>query len=194
MNIKVFFSSSLFYIIAGIVLVLVITLSVLILVRRRKKMKKEMKTATMIDQMSMRRASIDTTYLEKDFFRIIERLIYSYYSQQPQLIPGESMTADSYMEWYNRLKREYELKIRKNLYDFKMVKARVIKQDNSSMYGVSKIEVEAEFKIDYFYSHVTLQQRVVREFRQVFVFLNMNNTWVLEEITPEEDLVKHVAE
>lgn len=193
MDIKNFLKSDLFYITLILSAVLIIALVVFILFRKRAKKKKEMKTAAMIDGMSIRRASINTAYLEKDFFQTIEQLIYSFYAQQPQLIPGKSMTPELYMEWYNKLKREHDLKIKKTLFDFKMNKAKVIKQDNSSMYGVSKIEVEAEFRVDYQYSHVTLEQRITKEFRQQFVFLNMNNVWVLEEVTPEEELGQQIA-
>jgi len=169
-------------------------LIILIQVRKMQARKKEMKTAAMIDQMSMRRASIDTTYLEREFFQIIERLIYSFYSQQPQIIPGENMTSELYMDWYNRLKREYDLKIKKNIYDFKMVNARVVKQDNSSMYGVSRIEVEAEFKVSYHYSHVTLEQNITKEFRHLFTFLNTNDSWLLEKVSKEDDVKKQIEE
>ncbi len=174
-------------------LILFLALFVYIKTKKAKKRKKEMETEAMIDQMSMRRASIDTTYLEKDFFKTIERLIYSFYAQQPQLIPADKLTTELYMEWYNSLKREYELKIRKQLYDFRMIKARVTKQDNSSMYGVSRIEVEGTFKVDYLYSHATLEERVIKEFTHTFVFLNANNSWLLEKVSPEEDVNKQVV-
>ena len=46
-----------------------------------------------------------------------------------------------------------------------MIKARVIKQDNASMYGVARIIVEAEFRVDYLHTDATQEQRIVKEFK-----------------------------
>lgn len=182
---KEFFLSYWIHVLTVIVLA-VITLIVYINIRKRKKRKKEENTAALIDEMSIRRASIDTTYLEKDFFKTVEGLVYSYYSQQPQLIPADKLTGELYTEWYERLKREYDLKIQKQVINFEMSNSRIVKIDNSAMYGVARIEAEAEFSVEYVYSHVTLSERRTKDFRQRFSFLNANNVWMLEKALPEE--------
>ena len=102
-DIKSYFPGDSFYIIVPLALVLLIALIVFIIIKRRRKRRKEMKTAAMIDRMSLHRAAINTAYLEKDF-SILLQLVYSYYSQQPQLIPNQGLTPELYMEWYNELK------------------------------------------------------------------------------------------
>lgn len=183
------FSSLTFYIIIAAVLLI---LYAVVFILRKKKQKQnqeiEAKTSAMIDQMSMRRAALNTQYMEKDFFNSVKSLVYSLYSQDPQYIPNQQIVPAFYMEWYNRLKREYDLGIRKQIYSFNMDKARVVKQDNSSMYAVTHITVEAEFTVDYLYSHVTEEKRVLKSFKQRFEFLNDNNSWVFEKAMNETDV------
>ena len=66
-DIKSYFPGDSFYIIVPLALVLLIALIVFIIIKRRRKRRKEMKTAAMIDRMSLHRAAINTAYLEKDF-------------------------------------------------------------------------------------------------------------------------------
>lgn len=171
-----------------LMIVLLIAYIVVKKIRKKREADVETKTSTMIDQMSMRRASINTAYMEKDFFNSVYQLIYSYYAQNPQSIPGASMTSEFYMEWYNRIKREYELGIAKQVFNINMDNPRVTKQDNSSMYTVTRIEVEAKFVIEYYYSHATLQKKARKSFKQRFVFLNNNDAWLLEKALPEQDV------
>ena len=167
--------------------VLLITLMVLMLINKRRRLKSEREMEELLDELGMRRTSINPVYLEKGFAPIVEQLVYSYYSQQPQLIPGHSMTHVLYMEWYNRLKREHDLKIKKTLYNFKMTKAKIAKIDNSSYIDI-RAEMDAEFEVDYLYDDVTQQERISKKFRQTFIFLNMNDCWVLEKVLPEQIL------
>lgn len=182
-------NQNLYGLVIGLVLILIVLVYFCIRKSKSRKQKaqKEAKTSAMIDQMSMRRAAINTAYLEKDFFKSVQSMVYSLYSQDPQYIPNHNILHDFYMEWYNQLKREYDLGIKKSIYSFNMDKARVCKQDNSSMYAVTHIEVEAEFTVDYHYSHSTMQKRVKKNFKQKFVFLNTNDSWILEKALPETD-------
>lgn len=158
----------------------------------RVRNKKEARTTAMMDRMSMRRPSVNTAYLEKEFNQSIQSLVGALYYQNPQGLPTQNVSPELYMEWYGKLKREYELGIQKSVYDFKMVKSHVCKQDNSNMYGVSHIEMETEFTIDFLYNHVTQKKRSIRNFKQVFVFLNVNNGWVLDKALPEFDVKEEV--
>ncbi len=181
------FSSKVFYMIAIPLFVLLITLMVLMLIKKRRRLKSEREMEELLDELGMRRTSINPVYLEKGFVPIVEQLVYSYYSQQPQLIPAQSMTHVLYMEWYNRLKREHDLKIKKTLYNFRMTKAKIAKIDNSSYIDI-RAEMDAEFEVDYLYDDVTQQERISKKFRQTFIFLNMNDCWVLEKVLPEQIL------
>lgn len=158
--------------------------------KRREKEKREAEVEAMIDRMSIRRASINTQYLEKGFFKTIEMLVLSLYSLDPQFIPAQKMTPEFYQEWYSNLKREYELGIRKLVCNFIMENAKVVKQENSSMYAVTHIEVEAQFFVDYDYYHCTMREKVRKRFKQRFVFMNNNEGWFLEKALPENVIKK----
>jgi len=153
--------------------------------KRRKQDDNEAMITAMIDSMNMRRAAINTEYLEKDFFQSIEKLIYSLYTLNPLFIPVQKMIPEFYKDWYNELKREYELGLRKQLNEFKMEKAKVVKQENSSMYAVTHIVVEAQFWVDYNLFHTTISKNIKKRFKQRFVFLNNNEGWLMEKVLPE---------
>ena len=151
-----------------------------------RKEKNEATTSAMIENMGLRRASLNTVYFEQQLFAVIRQLVYSNYAQDPQAIPSQNILPAIYQQTYETLKREYDLGVRKKLNNFKMVKAKVVKQDNSSIYSVTKIEIEGEFIVDYHYYHSTLSTHSQKRFRQRFVFINDNNAWLLGEIAKEE--------
>ena len=171
----------------GLILFLLLLLT-LIKIKRSRKEKVEANTSAMIDQMSFKRAAINTAYMEDDFFKAIQNLVYSFYGQSVQALPTDRMLEGLYMDWYNKIKRDYDLGIKRVVYSFEMNNARVVKQDNSSMHSVSEIEIDAEFVIDNYYNHVTLKERKVRRFKQKFVFVNTNNSWLLSEAQPERNV------
>lgn len=186
----IFLSNIEFYLISGGIIFLLIFILVFKKVRVNRKENKESVTDAIIDQMSMRRTSINTTYIEKEFFQIIQSLVYGYYAQAVDSIPVNDMVHILYMKWYERLKREYELGVKRQVYSFVLKNAKVVKQDNSSMYAVTRIEIEAEFVIDYLYSHVTMEERRIKTFKQRFVFLNTNDSWLLENAHNERDITE----
>ena len=185
------------YIFLGLFLIGIIAVVVLVIRNRKIKEDKELvenKTSAIIDQMSIRRAAINTEYIENDFYETIKAIVYSFYAQSIDSIPVNKTTEKIYNDWFARVERDIGLGIKRTVYNFVLKNAKVIKQDNSSMYSVMRIVVRANFEIDFLYNHITLKERTVRDFSQNFTFLNMNDSWVLEEISSENDLkIKKIA-
>lgn len=177
-------------VLAVVAVILLVVFLILQAKDKKRQVEKEVAVSAMIDSISMRRASINTEYLEKDLYRTIEQLVYSFYVLNPVFMPSDKMLPEFYMEWYNNLKREYELGIRKKLNEFRIEKAKVVKQDNSSMYAVTRLEVEMQFNVDYEYYHTTVSMRVKKQYKQRFVFLNTNYGWLLEKALPENIISK----
>lgn len=171
-------------------LIIIFVVSLIINIKRRKQAKREEALAAMVDSMNIRRASINTGYLEKFFFRTIEQLVYSLYSLNFQFVPMQNMFPEFYAKWVNDLRREYGLGIKKLINDFRMEKARVVKQEGFSIYAVTQIEVEAQFYVDYNYFHPTMNSRIRKQFKQCFVFVNTNKGWLLERVLPETVIKK----
>jgi hypothetical protein len=168
--------------------ILLLALAVFVKIRRNRREKGELKTATIIDQMSMRRASIDTAFLEKKFRETCQRMLYAMYSQNVFELPKQDMLPELFEKCFAEIKREYDLGIKKKINEFKLKSFRVTKQENSSMYAVTHIEVEATVLVSYNYYHSTGNYRDSKRYAQRFVFLNANNMWLLERCGNEEVL------
>jgi hypothetical protein len=169
-----------------LIAVLLLALAIILKIRRIRKERGELKTATIIDQMSMRRASIDTTFLEKRFREVCERMLRGIYSQNVLELPKQDMLPALFDKCYAEIKREFELGVKKQVNVLNVEKFRVTKQENSSMYAVTHIEVEATVYVDFNYSHATGCHRNIRRYTQRYVFLNANNTWLLESCGKEQ--------
>lgn len=172
---------------------LLIFFSVFKRTRRKRKEKKEMQVTAVADMMSMKRAAINTSYLEKMLFEIVQSVTLARYTQNPNAADASKLHKPFYDSFYQNLKREYDNHIRKQIYAFDMTKARVVKQDNSSMYAVTHLTVEGSFVVDYLYSHPTLTRRIKKEFKQRFVFMRFGEDWVLKELLEETDVVEQEA-
>lgn len=160
---------------------------------KRKKRKREENVDKMLDTMNFRRASINTSFLDKLFHNTMEAIVYSQYAQSTEHLPIQNMTDLLYQKLKQNIHREQrDLNLQKAVHGFKVEKTKITKQENSSIHSVSYIEVEGTFFLDYSYSHATIYKRAKKRFAQRFVFLNTNNSWLLEKALPETDVQEEI--
>lgn len=166
--------------------VILSALLIIIKIKRNKKRKISEKSAALADQISMKKAYVDTKYFEQSFFDMMQNINYALYAQRVDLLPNEKISQKYYLECYEQLKREYEVGINKSVNEFKVLNSKVIKQENDLIYAITKILVEGHYYVDFNYSHPTMSKRTMREYKQVFVFVNMNDVWILDGVKTEE--------
>ena len=159
---------------------------ILRLMSKKKKKQKEKYTSEFINNVSSKEFGINTKFLEAQLFRTVENLIGSFYTQDPNGLPAQHMSPELYFEWYEKMKREYEFGIKKNVLKFEVLKMRVAKQKKEALNIVSSIEVEASFDIEYDYHHVTAARRMHKRYKQRFVFISNNQSWYLDKVLSEE--------
>ena len=156
--------------------------------KKKKKRKKEKATNEFISNVASRTAGLNTKYIEEGLFQTVKMLVSSFYSQNPNNLPFQSMSSELYSEWYEKMRREYEVGITKRLVSFDVFKIRVAKQKKMAINFVSSIEVEAHFDIEYDYFHSTAAKRISKKYKQRFVFTNNNQSWCLNKVLQEEML------
>jgi len=156
--------------------------------KKKKKRKKEKATNEFISNVASRTAGLNTKYIEEGLFQTVKMLVSSFYSQNPNNLPFQSMSSELYSEWYEKMRREYEVGITKRLVSFDVFKIRVAKQKKMAINFVSSIEVEAYFDIEYDYFHSTAAKRISKKYKQRFVFTNNNQSWCLNKVLQEEML------
>lgn len=161
-----------------LILVGLIGAGIFFLIKRRKRHRK----TDLSDQLSMKRTSINTEFLERHFQQTIYYLIFSEFTLNPQTVPVRDMMPDLGKRWTDQIYRKHQLQIHQNVHAFELQSTRVVKQDNSSIYAVSSISVEATFRIVYEYHHATQKNTYDEVFKQRFVFINTNQDWRLSEI------------
>lgn len=168
---------------------------ILIKVKREKNIEEEKQnkinqtTMNLIDKTTFKRAEINTSYIQKQLANDIEYYTLANYSLDSKLLP--KMFLSFYNKTCENIIREQNLNINKKINDFKMEKVRVVKQDNSSMYSVTKLIVEGTFSINYIYTHPTIKKHIIKHFTQRFVFFNNQNNWELQDIELEKILNKN---
>jgi len=158
---------------------------------KKKKRKREESLDNMLDTMNFKRASINTSFLDKLFHNTMEAVVYSKYAQSIEHLPQQNITESLYLELEQNIRREQQhLKLQKTVHGFSVEKMKITKQENSSIHSVSYIETEGRFSLDYSYRHATIYKRAKKRFAQRFIFLNTNNSWLLEKVLPETDVVE----
>jgi len=156
--------------------------------KKKKDKKREKATDELINSIASKSAGINTKFLETQLFQTVEDLIKSFYIQDPNGLPAKAMSPKLYYEWYEKMKREYELGIKKILIGFEIVKIKVAKQKKISVNLVSHIEVEAIFDVEYDYHHATVYRRIKKKYKQSFIFMNDSYIWYLDQVMQEENI------
>ena len=153
---------------------------------KKKKKRREKNTNEFISSVSSKEFGINTKFLEFQFFQTVEVLVKGFYMQDPNMLPAGHMSPELYLEWYEKMKREYDLGIKKSVIVFDIPKIRIVKQRKISLNVVSSIEVEASFEVEYDYYHVTATRRIQKRYKQRFIFMSNNQSWYLDKTLQEE--------
>lgn len=149
-----------------------------------ERRRRERNAAKMSDRVSMRQIHIDTGWIENHLFGCIQRYVYGRYAQAYNDLLTGDLAENLRLQTEAEIKHAIASGLRQEVYAFSMTNAKVVDQE-AQLFTVTRLTVEADFHIDYGYFHPTLQERIDKRFKQRFIFLNMNNNWILERVEPE---------
>lgn len=173
---------------------ILVVIAATVLVRRKIKAKKliEMRTSAMIDRVSFKRAYINTAYLQKQLFDTVQQLVYAAYAGQKEWLPQAYLLPQLCAQYSEQIDRERNLGIQRILNHFSVDGLRVLRQEVSSMNAVGYIIVEGKFSVDFVRKHSTFYNQVQKQFSQEFKFFNVNNNFLLGEVSKEKIITQQL--
>lgn len=191
---KQFFENeNIMYVFLGILCLLLLLLILLIVKmtgkmisqrRQKKQEKKDIESIHFMDSL-LKPATIDTIYIQNTIKQIIKNYLIIEYNSGIQITEqyANQFTEELYKQLQQQQKRYVEIQYFQKIIRLELDDNIRIKQDNSSVYTVSRLNVIARYYIEYEMSHPTFHEIRKENVEGTFVFVGTNDKgWQLDEI------------
>lgn len=156
-------------------------------IRRRSIDKRDLKQIEMMDKM-LKPAEISLKVVINILKENISKYIYAFYTGNISNLK-DTVSPSIYTDIIKKKQRYDDMGIKIQIINYILDKNLSVKQDNSSIYTVSALDVTFKYSIEFYMEHTTFKKKINKTVEQYMHFIGTNNDgWKLDSTGKEQIL------